>query len=285
MNIDGIEFKNPILNSSGCWCNTKEQIEKLYNSDLGGIVLKTCSLYPNNGNDEINYYHNKADNIKLNCKGLPNMGYDYYKNIVLSLNEKPLILSVSIKNHDELLIMLVDYDFSINKKVMVEINMSCPNLLMENRIPGYHCKDIKNLISFLRSIDTKNIVYGIKLPPIFEIEKCMKIAKLLNDNNNIIRFIVCSNTIPNGYTRDIILSNEYGGISGRINKYIALSNVHTFNKFLNNIHIIGCGGIYDTDDIVDYMNEGTSLVQIGSSVYNNEIDELDVEKINEIIIR
>jgi len=283
MNIDDIEFINPILNSSGCWCNTKEQILKLYNSDLGGIVLKTCSLYPNSGNGEINYYHNLTNDIKLNCKGLPNMGYDYYKSIVLSLNNKPLILSVTIKNEDELLIMLVDYDFSVNKKVMVEINMSCPNI--QNRIPGYHCKDIINLIKFLRNINTKNIVYGIKLPPIFEIEKCMKIAKILNENNDIIRFIVCSNTIPNGYTRDIKLSNEYGGISGKINKYIALSNVHTFNKLLNNIHIIGCGGIYDTDDIVDYIDEGASLVQIGSSVYNQEIDELDIDRINEMIIR
>jgi dihydroorotate dehydrogenase (NAD+) catalytic subunit len=166
---------------------------------------------------------------------------------------------------------------------MVEINMSCPNI--EYRIPGYHCKDILKLVEYLSNLNTKKIVYGIKLPPIFEIEKCIKISKILNDNNDIIRFIVCSNTIPNGYTRDIILSNVYGGISGRINKYIALSNVKTFNNILKNIHIIGCGGVYDTDDIVDYINEGASLVQIGSSVYNDVIDELDVEKINEMIIR
>jgi dihydroorotate dehydrogenase len=283
MDIDGIIFKNPILNSSGCWCNTKKQIEKLYNSDLGGVVLKTCSLYSNDGNSEINYYHDKIDNIKLNCKGLPNMGYEYYKNIILEFNKKPLILSVTSKSYDDLRFILLDFDFSINNKVMVEINMSCPNI--EYRIPGYHCKDILKLVKYLRNLNTKKIVYGIKLPPIFEIEKCMKIGKILNDNNDIIRFIVCSNTIPNGYTRDVQLSNVYGGISGRINKYIALSNVKTFNNILKNIYIIGCGGIYDTDDIVDYINEGASLVQIGSSVYNDVIDELDIDKINEMIIR
>jgi dihydroorotate dehydrogenase (fumarate) len=283
MNIDDIIFKNPILNSSGCWCNTKEQIEKLYNSDLGGIVLKTCSLYPNDGNGEINYYHNKRDDIRLNCKGLPNRGYEYYKNIVLEYDKKPLILSITIQNYDELRYILLDYDFCVKNKVMVEINMSCPNI--EYRIPGYHCKDILKLIEYLRDLNTRNIVYGIKLPPIFEIEKCIKIAKILNNYNDIIRFIVCSNTIPNGYTRDVKLSNVYGGISGRINKYIALSNVKTFNNILKNTHIIGCGGIYDTDDIVDYIDEGASLVQIGSSVYNDEIDELDIDKINEIIVR
>jgi len=156
MDIDGILFKNPILSSSGCWCNTKEQIEKLYNSDLGGVVLKTCSLYPNDGNDEPNFYYNKRDDIKLNCKGLPNKGYEYYRNIVLEYDKKPLILSVTIKNEDELLFMLVDFDFSVKNRVMVEINMSCPNI--ENRIPGLHCKDISNLITFLRNIETKNIV-------------------------------------------------------------------------------------------------------------------------------
>jgi len=283
MDIDGIIFKNPILNSSGCWCNTKQQIEKLYNSDLGGVVLKTCSLYPNDGNGEPNYYNNKVDNIKLNCKGLPNKGYEYYRDIVLEYDKKPLILSVTTKSYDDLRFILLDFDFHIKNKVMVEINMSCPNI--EYRIPGYHCKDILKLVEYLSNLNTKKIVYGIKLPPIFEIEKCIKISKILNDNNDIIRFIVCSNTIPNGYTRDIILSNVYGGISGRINKYIALSNVKTFNNILKNIHIIGCGGVYDTDDIVDYINEGASLVQIGSSVYNDVIDELDVEKINEMIIR
>ena len=283
MDIDGIIFKNPILNSSGCWCNTKQQIEKLYNSDLGGVVLKTCSLYPNDGNGAVNYYNNKVDDIKLNCKGLPNKGYEYYRDIVLEYNKKPLILSVTTKSYDDLRFILLDFDFHIKNKVMVEINMSCPNI--EYRIPGYHCKDILKLVEYLSNLNTKKIVYGIKLPPIFEIEKCIKISKILNDNNDIIRFIVCSNTIPNGYTRDIILSNVYGGISGRINKYIALSNVKTFNNILKNIHIIGCGGVYDTDDIVDYINEGASLVQIGSSVYNDVIDELDVEKINEMIIR
>jgi dihydroorotate dehydrogenase (fumarate) len=283
MDIDGIIFKNPILNSSGCWCNTKQQIEKLYNSDLGGVVLKTCSLYPNDGNGAVNYYNNKVDDIKLNCKGLPNKGYEYYRDIVLEYDKKPLILSVTTKSYDDLRFILLDFDFHIKNKVMVEINMSCPNI--EYRIPGYHCKDILKLVEYLSNLNTKKIVYGIKLPPIFEIEKCIKISKILNDNNDIIRFIVCSNTIPNGYTRDIILSNVYGGISGRINKYIALSNVKTFNNILKNIHIIGCGGVYDTDDIVDYINEGASLVQIGSSVYNDVIDELDVEKINEMIIR
>jgi dihydroorotate dehydrogenase (fumarate) len=283
MDIDGIIFKNPILNSSGCWCNTKQQIEKLYNSDLGGVVLKTCSLYPNDGNGTVNYYNNKVDDIKLNCKGLPNKGYEYYRDIVLEYDKKPLILSVTTKSYDDLRFILLDFDFHIKNKVMVEINMSCPNI--EYRIPGYHCKDILKLVEYLSNLNTKKIVYGIKLPPIFEIEKCIKISKILNDNNDIIRFIVCSNTIPNGYTRDIILSNVYGGISGRINKYIALSNVKTFNNILKNIHIIGCGGVYDTDDIVDYINEGASLVQIGSSVYNDVIDELDVEKINEMIIR
>jgi dihydroorotate dehydrogenase (fumarate) len=283
MNIDGIIFKNPILNSSGCWCNTKEQIKKLYDSDLGGIVLKTCSLYPNSGNSEINFYHNEMDDIKLNCKGLPNMGYEYYRNIVMEYDKKPLILSVTCKDYDELRYILIDYDFNVKRKVMVEINMSCPNV--QYRIPGFHSKDILQLINFLKNLNTKNIIYGIKLPPIFELEKCIKFSNMLNNYSNIIRFIVCSNTIPNGYTRDIKLSNIYGGISGRINKYIALSNVKTFYKLLKNIHIIGCGGIYDTNDIVDYINEGASLVQIGSSVYIEEKNELDIDRINEMIIR
>ena len=36
--IGDINFSNPILNASGCWCYNEEQLTNLYNSNLGGIV-------------------------------------------------------------------------------------------------------------------------------------------------------------------------------------------------------------------------------------------------------
>jgi dihydroorotate dehydrogenase (fumarate) len=283
--IDGIEFKNPILNASGCWCKTNVQIKKLYESSLGGVVLKTCTLEKKDGNPIINYYHDKRSDIKFNCKGLPNDGYNYYKNMVNEYDNKPIILSVTTINYEELKIMLTDYNKTVKKKVLVEINMSCPN--MENRISGYHCKDILELIYFLRGMKTRNLVYGIKMPPIFEIEKIEKISEILINGEDIIKFIVCCNSIPNGYITDKskpILSNMYGGMSGKIGKYIGLGNVRSYyNKLRDKIVIIGCGGITDKEDIRDYMSEGARFVQLGSGFYDDYWNELDTGYMDMVI--
>lgn len=284
--IDTIEFKNPFLNASGCWVKNKQQIKRLYDTLLGGIVLKTCTLNKKEGNPMPNYYNDKQSNIRFNCMGLPNGGYDYYKNISNENRNKPIILSVTVINYDELKTILLDYDKTVNKKVLVEINMSCPNV--EDRIPGYHCTDIQELIYFLRNIKTENLVYGIKMPPLFEIEKIKKIADILNWSGDIIKFIVCCNSIPNGYishNNEPILSKEYGGMSGKVSKYVGLSNVRTFkNNLKNNIVIIGCGGISNNNDVTDYLNEGAKFVQLGSAFYDDYWNELDADFINSMIM-
>jgi dihydroorotate dehydrogenase (fumarate) len=277
MNIDGISFSHPIINASGCWSMNESQIQKLSNSQLAGIVSKTCTLDPRLGNPSPNYYHDKENQIKINSKGLPNLGYEYYKNLIHKLViDKPYILSISTHHLEEI---LIDYDkFLSQKKSMVEINMSCPNI--ENRIPGYHCKDILHVIQKIESLHLTNVVCGIKLPPLFEIEKIQKISKLFNQNKQI-KFIVCSNTIPNGLEPRLMLT---GGISSKINKYISLSNIRSFKKYLSpDIHLIGCGGIENEKDVLDYLNIGASLVQVGSAFYNEETNELDIDKINRLL--
>jgi len=279
-----IKFSHPIINSSGCWVSTELQISKLLNSKLSGLTLKTLTLNQKKSNPEPNYY--KIDTITFNCKGCPNYGYIYYKNIISNIKDKPIILSVleTLDNNDELTTILDDYNKLSNIKRLVEINLSCPNL--ENKIIGYHRKDIEKVINKLRLINLDNLIIGIKLPPYFEIYKINKISELLNKNNDIIRFITCSNTIPNGLilkNQEFILANKFGGISGKINKYIATSNIFSFKKNLINTQIIGCGGVSDIDDIKDYLKVGADLIQIGSSFYDNKYNNLDIDKINELI--
>lgn len=280
----GIIFNHPIINASGCWVSTDLQIDNLLNSKLAGITLKTLTLHQKNPNSELNYY--KTNTVVFNCMGCPNYGYTYYKNIVSNIKNKPIILSVleTLDDNDELSIILNDYNKLNQHKKLVEINLSCPNL--ENRIIGYHTKDIEKVINKLRLININNLIIGFKLPPYFEIYKINKITELLNKNNDIIKFITCSNTIPHGLilkNQEFVLSNKFGGISGKLNKYIATSNIFNFKTNLINIQIIGCGGISDIDDVKDYLTVGANLVQIGSAFYDNKYNNLDINKINELI--
>jgi len=288
--IGDILFEYPVLNASGCWCINENQIVKLYNSKLGGVVTKTCTITQKTGNLMPNYYYDYKNNIHFNSKGLPNFGYDYYKNIITKYNEyeKPIILSVAYENLEDIGLILTDYENFANKNVLVEINMSCPNV--HSRIKGYHKKDIIKLLDFLSSLKLKFVKIGLKLPPYFEIEFITKLSKILNNYTSFLKFIVVSNSIPNTVilndnTHEPILSNKYGGMSGKLNKHISLSNVMTFSKTLSKeIKIIGCGGIETIEDILEYFKYGASFVQLASCFYYQTLNELNISKINDLIL-
>jgi len=291
--IGYIVFDNPILNASGCWASNEEQITELDNSNLGGIVTKSCTIFCKDGNKEPNYYYSEKDNIHFNCKGLPNFGYDYYKQLSKKVNNKPFIISIAYTNIYEMAIILNDYDKHFDKHfdkhdkyVLVEINMGCPNV--DERIPGYHLEDIEMLLENIKHADYDNICVGLKLPPYFEIEFMNKLCLLFNKYESCLYFIVVSNSIPNGFptltSKPCILTNTYGGISGKFNKYISLSNVKTFNGLLNkSITVIGCGGIENCEDILEYFKYGASFVQLASCFYDSNTNKLNIEKINNVI--
>jgi dihydroorotate dehydrogenase len=81
-----------------------------------------------------------------------------------------------------------------------------------------------------------------------------------------------------------VLSKIVGGMSGKTNKCISLSNVIYFSKILDKeIKIVGCGGIDSFNDIEDYLHNGASFVQLASCFYDVESNTLNKDKINKVI--
>jgi dihydroorotate dehydrogenase (fumarate) len=273
------------LNASGCWSSNKEQLTELFVSKLGGSVSKTCTLFSREGNKEPNYFFMKKDGIHFNSKGIPNLGYDYYKQLYKLSHDKPYILSITYESFDKLKILLQDYDNFVDKNVLVEINLSCPNTDIE--IPGYNIHFMERLLLNLKQYNLKYVKFGFKLPPYFEKKQIENIAQLFNNYDTLLIYIVTCNSIPNclpleNHTN--VLSVNYGGMSGKINKHIALSNVATFSLFINkNISIVGCGGIDTIDDIIDYFTYGAKFVQLASCFYDETNNKLDIEKINVLV--
>jgi dihydroorotate dehydrogenase len=81
-------FEHRILNASGCWAANEEQINNLVNSKLSGVVSKTCTIFSKKGNPECNYYKLENENIHFNSKGLPSLGYSYYREISNKITNK-----------------------------------------------------------------------------------------------------------------------------------------------------------------------------------------------------
>jgi len=276
MNIHGVIFTNKILNASGCWCNSEIQLSQLYNSSLGGIISKSCTLLPKEPNPIPNYIDNH--NHKFNCMGLPNKSYNYYKNHFLLFPDKPYILSIGFVSIDECIQILSDYESLSDKKRLVEINLSCPNI--HSRIIGFHKKDILYLLKCISNQNFQNLVLGFKMPPILEIEKIKNISRFFNKYSHVVKFITCCNSLPNCFPLDSVLSNEFGGLSGSyFNKIISISNIKLYKKFLlDSIIIIGCGGIETKQDAIDYFKNGANFLQLASCFFEN--DNLNISKIN-----
>ena len=283
---------NILMNAAGCRSKTKEQLHNLVHNGMNTIVSKTCTLNSNDGNPEPNFIEIN-DNNSINCLGMPNYGYIYYRDLYPEFKKLNVtyIISMDASNWNELEKMLLDYNKyihkygHINQREFVEINASCPNKLdykqgTTSRIIAFDPILLARLLENIKLLELQHITIGLKLSPYIDKYLLDEISKILINYSELIHYIVCGNSIPNGMvidpiTKKPILSVNTGGISGTANKLIGISNVYQFVNIFKNkldnqskqIPIFGCGGIETSDDVIDYMNAGASCVQVGRVLY------------------
>jgi dihydroorotate dehydrogenase len=289
--IDGKRF-DIIMNASGCHSRSKEHFDNLIQNGLHTIITKSCTLYKNDGNDEPNFKEiNK--HISINCLGMPNYGYKYYRNLFPGYYKQGItyIISMDASNWEDLKIMLLDYDEFIgsmktewqtkynikdnikdniqyNIREFVEINVSCPNKLDVNinnskisRIIAYDPILLCRLLENIKQLDLVNLNIGIKLSPYVDNVLLEQISKVLITYSKIVKYIVCGNSIPNGMIINLengkpLLSIKTGGISGTANRLLGVSNVYQFNnifKSANNIKSIAIFGCGGVETDTDVL--------------------------------
>jgi len=270
---------NCIMNSSGIYSSDIKQLEILRKSALGGIVSKSSSLNPMEGNSKPNMFISDEEKKYscINSVGCANNGYEYYLDYGISIyrEDRPYIQSLIFFTKEELETMLLNIDLNIlnnNIKLYnVELNFSCPNIL-DKSILGYNTHKIIYYCETIRFLKLKNIQIGIKLPIYYNREDLNKVGEILLSYRDVIKFITLCNTIPNGLMINsdkeetlIYPNNGYGGISGIYNKPLVLSNINQFyNIFNNKISIIGCGGILNGKDAFEAILSGADCIQIGT---------------------
>jgi dihydroorotate dehydrogenase len=285
-----------IMNASGCYCRTKVQLDSLVAAGMKTIITKTCSLLPNKGNAQPVFLEVGTD-ASINCLGMPNQGYSYYREFYLEYKLRGItyIISMDASNCNELLEMLQDYDtylsnlkreLRISSECLeyVEINLSCPSTSCP-RIIAFDTLAFARLLENIKLLELCNIQIGLKLAPYVDKILLEQICQLICKYQSFARisYIVCSNSIPNGMvinadTGKPVLSASTGGISGKLNKLLGISNTWQFNNILSNnglrksINIIGCGGIENYNDIHEYIAAGADSVQIGRYLYINGAD-------------
>ena len=296
--IRDVHLNTPIFNASGCMCTTNDELQLLYDcKDCGAIVSKSSTLNHRTGNKMPRYHDNDLGSI--NSTGLANNGHNFYKEYWKMWDKKPFFLSIAVdENIINILDEIEDEDDNDHNTIVqnrknnvIELNISCPNLIGKPQL-SYNFEEMDETLC---KIFEKNysMKIGLKLSPYFDPLHMDMACDIIQKYK--INHITTINSIGNGLLIDsntnkpcIKPKNGFGGIGGDYCKPTALANVYHFSKNLNNIPIIGCGGVKSGEDVYEHILCGASAVQIGThliktgtqcfTTINEELRELMCKK-------
>ena len=277
--IGKINFKNPILTASGTFGYGTEVDLLMDVSKLGGIVTKSITLHPREGNPPPRIVETPSG--MLNSIGLTNIGVDQYikdKIPLYSTIGTHIIMNIagSTMNEYEEIVRRME---SVSSDIIgYEVNISCPNVKKGGMEFGVDCDLTKKLTEKLRSMTEKLLI--IKLSP--NVTDISTIAKSAEEGGA--DAVSAINTVV-GMSIDIHkqkpnIFTKFSGLSGPAIRPIGIAAVYKVFQTVN-IPIIGIGGITNSTDVLEYMFAGASAVQVGTANYRNPgialsmIDELN----------
>ena len=260
--IVGLALRNPTILASGILGYSIGSFQRVIEGGVGAIVTKSIGLEARKGYSNPTVFQTK--NGLINSMGLPNPGITNYAPEIShakTVLNVPLIVSV--------------YGFSIEEYVItaqkaaeagadaIELNVSCPHVKKTGSEIGQNPKILSQVVRKVKAKIEKPVI--VKLSPnvtdIIEVARAAVNAgaDALTATNTVRALAIDVET-----TRPI-LSNTFGGLSGPAVKPITLRCVYELYSKLD-VPIIGCGGITDWSDAVEFLLAGASAIQIGTAI-------------------
>ena len=233
-------------------------------SQLGGIVTKTITLEPRDGNPPPRIWETPSG--MLNSIGLANPGLEVFiKDIVPLLADLPTEIIISVGGNSEgEFIELVEKLSEIEFVNTIELNLSCPNVKEGGIHFGRNPDTVFSLLKKLREITEKSL--WAKLSP--QVTDIAELGIAAQDGGADAISLI--NTLPamaiDIKTRKPMLGAITGGLSGPAIHPVAVAMVYELSKKIG-IPIIGIGGVYRPEDAVELIIAGASAVQIGSGYF------------------
>jgi dihydroorotate dehydrogenase (NAD+) catalytic subunit len=262
INLAGLKLNNPTMLASGILGYTKETFKNIEEGGAGAIVTKSVGLKPRSG--YANPTVTQTSCGLINAMGLPNPGMEEF---VKEIGEAKRVLKVPL--------IVSVYGFTaeeyatVAKKAMaagadaVELNVSCPHVKETGSEIGQNPEILKEVVKNVKSTIRKPVF--VKLSP--NVTNIAEIAEAAVDAGA--NAITAINTVRamaiDAETTKPILSNKVGGLSGPAIKPIALRCVYEIYERIK-VSIIGCGGITNWRDVVEFLLAGASSVQIGTAI-------------------
>ena len=258
----GLGLANPTILASGILGYSAETLESIVKGGAGAVITKSVGLKPRSGYANPTIVQTSCGLI--NAMGLPNPGIDEF---VKEIREAKAVLDVPL--------IVSVYSFSaeeyakVSRKAVdsgadaIELNVSCPHVKETGSEIGQNQKILVEVVGKVKAAVDKPVF--VKLSPnvtsIVEIaEAAVKAgADAITAINTVKAMAIdTETTMP-------ILSNKTGGLSGPAIKPIAVRCVYEIYEQIK-MPIVGCGGITNWRDAVEFLLAGASAVQIGTAI-------------------
>jgi dihydroorotate dehydrogenase (NAD+) catalytic subunit len=258
-----LRLKNPVMPASGTYDWFGEDPAQVSAGLLGAVVTKSVTLEPQPGNPPIRVAETPSG--MLNAIGIPSVGIEEFLGKALpGYRGLDTAVIVSVQAYSPLECGRMLARLGEEPRVdAVELNLSCPNLA-HGVITAQSAELSAEMVSAARAATSLPII--AKLSP--NVTDIVEIARAVEQSGADALCLI--NTVKGMAvdieTRQALLGNLSGGLSGPAIKPIALSMVWECYQEVD-VPIIGVGGITTAEDALQFLLAGARAVQVGTATF------------------
>lgn len=259
--IAGIRLNNPLMLASGILDENGYTMKRILQEGAAAVVTKSIGRYERKG-----YMPPIVAEVQgglINAVGLANPGIDNFSQevkIVLQ-SGKTVVGSIFGGTADEFL--YVARKMEAYGVAALELNLSCPHAKGFGSEVGSDPDLVSAILDVLKS-EIKIPIFA-KLGP--NLTDVVEIANAASKADGIVLINTIKGMSIDIYAKRPVLSNAYGGLSGKAIKNVGIRYVYQVKKETG-MNVIGVGGIENAEDAIEYIMAGASAVQVGTAVYS-----------------
>ena len=276
INLAGLHLKSPIILASGILGVSFSSMKRIIDAGAGAVTSKSIGPTPRKG------YKNPSiieiyPQTFMNAVGLGNPGIEEFIPEIQEIKKAGITLIVSVFGDTNEAYLEVAQKAIKGGADAIEINISCPHAEVSSI--GIDKDLTYEIVSMLKK--EISVPLFVKLNPNVTNIGEIALAAEKGGADGVVAINTLAALAIDVNTRRPLLAHGSGGLSGKAIHPIAVKKVYDLYKIAK-IPIIGCGGIFDWKDAIEFFLAGASAVQVGTSLYQGpEI----VSKINEGMVR
>ena len=261
----GLTFENPVTTASGTFGSGLEYGEFVNLQKLGAVTTKGVANVPWPGNPTPRIAETHGG--MLNAIGLQNPGIDtLIARDLPYLKEQGARIIVNVcgrskQDYVEVVERLAEEDVD-----MLEINISCPNVKAGGIAFGQKPEMAEEITQAVKKVAKQPVIKKLS-PNVTDITEMAKAVEAGGADG-----VSLINTLT-GMKIDVsrktfAIANQTGGMSGPCVKPIAVRMVYQVANAVS-IPILGMGGIQNTEDALEFLMAGATMVAVGTANFFN----------------